>query len=115
MWEAKKNSYLSSYDFFVHLKGKMKERSWNSHFRNVLIIAENQKQQSLTTLVNQVIGKGAFLSFFVCVSFTPTLLVLPHVFPLCFIHKVELVTNTGHNLPDPLHAPFPIKSPCYHH
>lgn len=26
MWEAKKNSYLSSYDFFVHLKGKMKEK-----------------------------------------------------------------------------------------
>lgn len=28
MWEAKKNSYLSSYDFFVHLEGKMKERNW---------------------------------------------------------------------------------------
>lgn len=45
MWEAKKNSYLSSYDFFVHLKGKMTENERYSHLRNVFIVAENQKQQ----------------------------------------------------------------------
>lgn len=45
MWEAKKNSYFSSYDFFVHLQGKMKETERHSQLRNVLITVENQKQQ----------------------------------------------------------------------
>lgn len=45
----------------------------------------------------------------------PPSLSFPLVFPFCFVHKVELVTNTGHNISDPLHGPFPIKSHCYHH
>ena len=48
--------------------------------------------------MNQVIDRGSSKFFSVSPSLPTPPCLFPHVFLLCFTHKVELVTNTGHKL-----------------
>lgn len=102
--------------FFCPPKRQNEEKHWKKLPPEKCLNYSKESETAITHYLGESGNWQRCISkLFSCISFTPTLLVSPLIFPLCFIHKAELVTNTGHNLSKPLHGPFPTKSHCYHH